>query len=152
MSESALIRAVSSLRLAMIFVSVIQLLILFFVNSIFNETFGYCDTREKEGSSSFGMLMLTQLFLLLPVLYFFHETSLYSFVADADAFSQSDSSLLGISFALYSAASGLVLYTMIDYFLNGVGDHNWSTTMTVLSIVCSFFAVVLLYRFERART
>ena len=139
-------RSIAVLRITLAFVFLTSMLLLFFVTSLYGESFGYCDRREVQGADSFALLLVLEILLQLPIAYFYHEVSAYQFSAEGGA----GQSTLGMSFVAYIGSAGILFYQMLDLFLNGSSDNSRSTILIVFSVVLFFASMTLLIRFERA--
>lgn len=113
-SDSA--RSAHSLTLALVFVWLTDIVLALFVNSVFENTTGFCSTDATDKLGSFGPMIILLLGLMLPVVYYFHETALYN---HSDEFDSSDSTGLGWAFGAYIAAQLLMFYVVINVFLFG---------------------------------
>jgi len=144
--EAEFRRTLSVLRIVLGFVFVTGMLLLYFIYTLFEETFGYCDRRESEGGSSFQILLIVEFLMVAVVSFFYHQAAKYHYASDPDAAQTG----LGVSYISYLAAVGIQIYLVLDLFLNGSHEDKFaSTTGVVFAVVLSILSFVLLIRTER---
>lgn len=116
-------RATQSLTLALGFVWLTDMMLVFFVNSVFAGTAGFCDAESSEKNSSFTFLLVLQVALMLPVMFYFHEASLYDYAERQEEFGTSKPVTLMGAFLSYLASQLIILYIMANVFLLGPEPH-----------------------------
>ena len=138
-----------SLKLTLGFAFITNVMLVFFLETVLHDTLGYCDSENTDKSSAFSLMMIIQLALGVPVVYYYHRAALFDYVEKSADYAITPSSLLTMSFFFYLASQCSILFLMMRTFLQGPAQDysaRFILSFAAISFTLAFSAIVKFVR------
>ena len=150
-AASMLHTCLESLRLTLGFVFFTDVMLVFFLETVLQDTMGYCDSSGADKSSGFSFMLVIQLALMVPVVYYYHRCAMFDYVEKQSEYAVSSSSFLVGSFFSYLFSQSAILFLMVRTFLNGPAQNYSGRYILVFAVSAFAAAVIALMRFSNER-